>query len=75
MPLDFTRATQLFMGSEAELAVALGIPVTALRAFRANPRTVPSEIAARLAAVLIERGQGMVRVGEMLRELANGNGE
>jgi hypothetical protein len=66
MALDFARATALFMGTEQELALALGVPVGDLRQYRTQPQRVPAEVLARLGRVLIERGQGMQRVGEML---------
>jgi hypothetical protein len=68
MPLDFSRAAQLFMGTEQELASALGIPVADLRSLRTNPRTAPPELLVVLGRVLEERGRGMARVGEMLQE-------
>ena len=66
MPLDFTNAARLFMGTEAELAAALGLEVSDLRAAIATPNFVTAELSTRLSRVLIERGKGMVRVGEML---------
>jgi plasmid maintenance system antidote protein VapI len=69
MALDFTRATDLFMGSEQELALALGISVADVRELRTNPRRVTPELMDRLGNVLMERGSGMKRVGEMLRGL------
>jgi hypothetical protein len=72
MPLDFARAAQLFMGTETELAAGLGIPVADLRASRTNPDHVPAELLARLGRVLVERGQGMARVGQMLQEDGRG---
>jgi hypothetical protein len=68
MPLDFTRATDLFVSTEEELAMALGIPVADLRSYRQKPGSVPDPVLERLADVLIERGRGMIRVGELLRE-------
>lgn len=68
MGLDFTRATDLFMGSEQELARALGITVADVRASRTSPDRVPPEILVRLGRILQERGSGMRRVGEMLIE-------
>jgi hypothetical protein len=68
MPLDFTRAAQLFMGTEDELAESIGVTVADLRSMRTNPRTASPAILARLGQVLIERGRGMARVGEMLEE-------
>lgn len=68
MPLDFTRATDLFVSTEEELALALGIPVADLRSYRQKPANVPDTVLMRLAEVLIERGRGMIRVGELLRE-------
>lgn len=68
MPLDYARATQLFMGSEEELARALGVPIADLRSLRANPqRATPAQLE-QLGRILVERGNGMRRVGEMLVE-------
>jgi hypothetical protein len=72
MPLDYSRAVQLFMGSEEELARALGVPVADLRSLRANPQRATSAQLDRLGRVLIERGNGMRRVGEMLVEDSTG---
>ena len=66
MPLDFGRAADLFTGSEQELALALGVQVGDLRALRANPARATRAQLARLGQVLVERGTGMRRVGEML---------
>lgn len=66
MPLDFKRGTDLFLGREDELAVALGIDAAALAGYRRRPATVPVDLVNRLAEVLMERGRGMVRVGELL---------
>ncbi|NLG61602.1 MAG: hypothetical protein GX539_05105 [Candidatus Cloacimonetes bacterium] len=68
MALDFARAADLFCGSEKELAMALNIDVGDLRQYRTNPRLVPDVLLERLGRVLIERGSGMKRVGEMLVE-------
>ncbi len=68
MPLDFARAAALFMGTEEELARALGLPVADLRAARTTPARVRDELLARMGRVLVERGAGMKRVGEMLLE-------
>ena len=68
MPLDFARAAQLFMASEQQLAKALDVEVADVRALRSNPQRATHEMLARLGRVLIERGQGMSRVGEMLLE-------
>jgi hypothetical protein len=68
MPLDFSRAVQLFMGTEEELSRALGISVADLRASRTNPDRVPDGLLKKLVDVLVERGRGMARVGEMLQE-------
>jgi hypothetical protein len=68
MPLDFARAVQLFMGTEDELARALGISVADLRATRTNPGRAPAPLLRRMGQVLEERGKGMARVGEMLQE-------
>ena len=66
MSLDFSRAAQLFVASEEELARALGIPIGDLRAYRNDSRRVPGQILTKLGQVLLERGKGMQRVGEML---------
>ena len=71
MPLDFTSAAKLFTGSEEELAAALGLALGDLRAARATPKYVTPELTKKLGAVLVERGKGMARVGEMLLEEAN----
>ncbi|MFO7894690.1 MAG: hypothetical protein R6U63_13220 [Longimicrobiales bacterium] len=68
MPLDFKRATDLFVSTEEELAMALEIPVADLRSYRQKPESAPDEILQKLGDVLVERGTGMARVGEMLRE-------
>lgn len=68
MPLDFERAAALFLSSEQELAAALGISLGDLRAYRNNPARVPPEIVTKIGTVLVERAQGMKRVGEMLQE-------
>lgn len=68
MSLDFARAVQLFMGTEEELSRALGVSVADLRATRTNPVRAPRELMERLGRVLEERGRGMMRVGQMLRE-------
>lgn len=67
MPLDFRRATDLFMGNEQELARALDLSIADLRAARATPQSVSPELLDRLGRVLEERGAGMKRVGELLR--------
>jgi hypothetical protein len=68
MPLDFASGARLFMGTEEELATALQVSVADLRSYRTNPTRAPKPLLARLGAVLIERGAGMKRVGEMLQE-------
>lgn len=68
MPLDFARAADLFTGSETELAQALNIDVADLRQYRTNPQRAPKELLRRVGKVLVERGAGMRRVGEMLLE-------
>ena len=73
MALDFRRAADLFTATEEELATALRIDVGALRQHRRDPGRVPEALLLRLAEVLMERGRGMVRVGEMLREDAGGS--
>lgn len=66
--LDFRRATDLFLASEQELALALGLSLSQLADYRKDPRRVPPEVMKKLGKVLIERGRGMIRVGEMLSE-------
>ncbi|MFW6079750.1 MAG: hypothetical protein ACODAE_09020 [Gemmatimonadota bacterium] len=66
--LDFRRATDLFLGSTDELARALGTDVDRVERYRERPSEVPPELLGRLGEVLIERGRGMTRVGEMLVE-------
>jgi hypothetical protein len=73
MGLDFARAAALFMGTEQELATALGIAVGDLRQYRTNPQRAPADVLAQLGRVLRERGKGMQRVGEMLLEDAEGS--
>ena len=68
MPLDFKRATDLFVSTEEELAMALGIPVADLRSYRQKPESTPDDVLHKLGEVLVERGTGMARVGEMLQE-------
>ncbi len=68
MGLDFAKAMALFMGTEAELAKALGMSIADLRSARTSPQRVPRDVLARLGRVLQERGAGMKRVGEMLVE-------
>lgn len=74
MPLDFKRATDLFMGQEEELARALRIDAAALRRHRGRPAGAPLALVGALADVLEERGRAMVRVAEMLREDMPGGG-
>jgi hypothetical protein len=68
MALDFSKGSALFMGTEQELAQALGIDIGDLRQLRTNPQRAPKAVLARLGRVLTERGAGMQRVGEMLLE-------
>lgn len=68
MPLDFRSATSLFMGSEQELARALDVEPGDLRKWRQEPGSAPDDVLTRLADVLIERGRGMRRVGELLKQ-------
>lgn len=68
MPLDFARAADLFTGTEQELAMALDLAVADVRQYRANPQRVPGELMVRLGRVLVERGTGMRRVGELLQQ-------
>jgi hypothetical protein len=72
MPLDFASAVRLFMGTEDELARALGIGVADLRAVKTTPEQASPELLSRLGGILVERGRGMVRVGEMLQEDSGG---
>ena len=66
MGLDFARGADLFMGSEQELALALGVTVADLRECRTNPKRANEDLMARLAQVLIQRGEAMKRVGNLL---------
>jgi hypothetical protein len=68
MGLDFKRASDLFLGSEQELAAALKISVADLRELRTNPGRASEGVITRLGQVLLERGKGMARVGEILLE-------
>jgi hypothetical protein len=68
VPLDFARAAALFMGTEQELAKALDVTVADVRAARQVPAQAPRKLLVKLGNVLIERGAGMKRVGEMLVE-------
>ena len=68
MPLDFESAARLFMGTEEELARALGVQVGDVRSLRTTPGSASPELIARLGNVLVERGRGMARVGELLLE-------
>ncbi len=65
--LDFSRASDLFMGTEKELALALRISVADLRELKTNPRRANPELMTRLGNVLLERGAAMKRVGEILQ--------
>jgi len=67
MPLDFASAARLFMGTDEELARALGIQLGDVRALRTNPDNASPELLVRLGKVLVERGRGMTRVGELLQ--------
>jgi hypothetical protein len=66
MGLDFARGADLFMGSEQELALALGMTVADLREFRTNPKRANEDVMIKLGQVLIERGDAMKRVGDLL---------
>jgi len=68
MPLDFSSAANLFAGTEQELARALGMSAGDLRALRTNPARASRKQLAQLSRILIERGNAMRRVGEMLAE-------
>jgi len=68
MTLDFKRASDLFLGGEKELALALGVPLGDLRDYRQNPDRVPEAVLLKLGSALVERGRAMVRVGELLTE-------
>jgi plasmid maintenance system antidote protein VapI len=72
MPLDFSRAADLFMGTEQELAKALGISVADVRAARSSSRHVSRDLLLKLGRVLQERGAGMTRVGEILESEGRG---
>lgn len=72
MGLDFRRAADLFVSTEQELAMALGQTEDDIRRYRKDPSAVPDAVVSRLGDVLVERGRGMMRVGEMLRENATG---
>ncbi len=72
MPLDFARAADLFCGTEDELAMALHIDLGDLRHFRTNPQRAPKALLASIGRALVERGNGMKRVGEMLMEEGSG---
>jgi len=66
--IDFRRAADLFVSSDAELAAALRLAAADIARYRRNPASAPKELLTHLADVLMERGRAMVRVGEMLRE-------
>lgn len=66
MPLDFASASRLFMGTDEELARALGIQLGDVRALRTSPGEAAPELLLRLGQVLVDRGRGMARVGELL---------
>lgn len=68
MPLDFRTATDLFLGSEEELARALRVEPRVLRQHRRDPGRVPEVLLQNLADVLAERGRAMLRVSELLRD-------
>jgi hypothetical protein len=70
MPLDFKRATDLFLGREEELAQALRVDLATLRHHRSEPRSTPASLLHALATTLEDRGRAMVRVAEMVREQA-----
>ena len=59
------------MASEQELALALGIPIGDLRAYRNNPNRVPPSVMEKMGRILIERAKGMQRVGELLLHESN----
>ena len=66
--LDFRRAADLFISTEAELGAALGIPPADVARYRRMPDAAPAELLARLGTILVERGHAMTRVGELLQE-------
>lgn len=66
--LDFRRAADLFISSERELGAALGITPSDVARYRRQPESTPPDVLARFGTVLVERGRGMARVGEMLQE-------
>ncbi|HUH12848.1 MAG TPA: hypothetical protein VMK65_07045 [Longimicrobiales bacterium] len=67
MALDFKRCTDLFLGTERELALALGASPEEVRRLRGAPQAADDTRLTRLADVLEERGRAMLRVAEMLR--------
>lgn len=69
--LDFRRAATLFVASDEELARALDITEADVRRFRQDPASAPAELLERVGQVLVERGRGMLRVGEMMLEDAH----
>ncbi|MGH7482893.1 MAG: hypothetical protein ACRELV_12120 [Longimicrobiales bacterium] len=69
-PLDFRRAAALFVASDEELARALGISADDVRRFRAEPARATGDLLERMGHVLVERGHGMARVGELMLEEA-----
>jgi hypothetical protein len=73
MPLDFASAARLFMGTDEELARALGIQLGDMRALRTTPANASPELMHQLGKVLIERSRGMARVGELLLEGERGS--
>lgn len=70
MPLDFKRATDLFLGREEELARALRLDLAILRQHRKQPGAAPASLLHDVADILDERGRAMIRVAEMLRDQA-----
>lgn len=48
--------------------MALGITVKELERYRERPGRADPELMRRMGEVLLERGRGMIRVGEMLLE-------
>ena len=53
--LDFRRAADLFVSTERELGMALGITAADVGRYRRQPEAAPPEIMARLGTVLVER--------------------
>jgi hypothetical protein len=66
--LDFRSAAALFMGTQREFAMALRITPEQVGRYCASPDDAPAPLLQAMGRVLVERGRGMARVGEMLLE-------